>query len=435
MADRAHYSTASRVALVIGILLALAECWHLTHRVASRQTDFSVFYRSAQELVGGVDAEFYRRLDQTGLYHCIPPSGTMLLFWMPWTSMQVAAALWSLLNLAVLALSVWALHAVFAGLDRQRRLYQSTWLWAVFLLLVMSSGSLQVGQYSVLFASCWIFYLWADATNRHALAALLLALPTTIKFYPGLLFAIPATLRRFRQLACLLPAIILLAVILPLPLYGSHLSEMWHGFFTHIIFGDANRVQAGLRPESLSNQSLDVVLLRYLTFQPIFHQANPWFPHASLPQTLVALISNLLKLGALVLTALASVRLSTQALRRPRWTALLLMALWTATLYLVMLEVRARYAVYPFPAFLPLLVMAAAQRHNLKRYVGWCTFIALTVAAVLQFAPDSVRMLGPSVIAIVAVWAVLLRCAWLSHTRFLGPANTIAAETTEVHTA
>ena len=413
---------AKLMAALAGVWVVLG-CLSLISRAGAGQSDFSVFYRTALAIRGGVPAEFYRELDPpTGLRHCIAPSGTMLFSYMPWLSPRGAAAVWALFNVGLLALAAWCLWRIFGHLERQRRIYQRTWLWAVVALAILNTDNLQVGQFSLLFTTCWLVYL---AVDNGLLAATMLMLPAAIKLYPAVLWAVPLGLRRYRQALWLIPAGVLVAFILPLPLYGGHLLEMWRGFFgTVLLGGEKSRMLDMINPYLPTNQSLDVTLLRYLADLPRFSQAHPHFPHLSLDPGLVMGLILALKACLLVVTGAAAWRLGSRAHTQPRWTALLMMALWSATLYLLIPETKARYAVYTFPAWLPLLAMVASRRHRPWAYAGACLLLVAGLASVLQIVQNESRLYGPSCWATIAVWVMLLRVAWQAR---------VAADTNRTH--
>ncbi|MBU0609117.1 MAG: DUF2029 domain-containing protein [Armatimonadetes bacterium] len=409
-------SVVAKVAVGLAVLWSIAACASLVRRVQHGQTDFSVYYRSALAVRGGVGPEFYRQTDEpTGWLYCIPPPGTMLFAYMPWLSIGAAAVVWGLLNLALLALCGWALWRIVGRLERHRRLYQSAAPWALFLLLILSTDSLQVGQFSVLFVACWLLYL---AVDHELLGAALLALPATIKLYPALLWGAPMALRDWRRVRWLAPATLVIGLVLPLALYGARLPGMWGGFLSATLFGGTkSRLMVSLNPDLATQQSLDVTLLRYLADLPDFAQTHPGFPHLRLDAGLVLGLAVLLKLCILVATAAAAWRLGARASRQPRWTALLMLALWSAAMWLLLPDTKSRYAVYLFVAYLPLLAMTAAQRGRPWRYAGCCLLLALGVASIVQAMPHALRLYSPACFASLAIWAIVLRTAWQDRPR------------------
>lgn len=406
-----HKRLAAKLMVLLAACGVAYACASLLHRATTGQTDFSVFYRTAQAIRGGAPAEFYAQRDEpTGFHRCIAPSGTALFCYMPWLSIRGAALVWIGLNLGLLVVSAWCLRRVFGALERQRRLYRGTWLWACAVLMILSVDCLQVGQLSLLFTTCWLAYLVA---GERLPGAVLLMLPTAIKLYPGLLLAVPVGLRRWRQVLWLPVAAILVGWLLPWLPYGGRLPGMWAGFFRYTILGgESSRALAMVDPYLPSNQSLDVTVLRYLADLPGFGQAHPHFPHLTLDPALVMRLILALKLVILVLTGVAAWRLGKRAAARPHWTALVMLALWSVTLYLLLPETKARYAVYTFPAWLPLLAMTGARRRRRGPYLGRCVLIALGLAALLELLPDELRLYGTACVVTVVMWGMLLSASW-----------------------
>jgi hypothetical protein len=84
-------------------------------------------------------------------------------------------------------------------------------------------------------------------------------------------------------------------------------------------------------------------------------------------------------------------------------------ALWSATLYLILPETKARYAVYTFVAFLPLLERAvnASEPANVRRRA----FAAIAVCVILigGLMPDPPKVYGIGLIGAVVLWLENLR--------------------------
>jgi hypothetical protein len=415
---RGRPSIPARVCLVLACLFALAQAVSLVKRVHTGNTDFSVFYRTAEALRGGAGPELYGQRDEpTQFFHCIPPTGTAGMVWMPLFSPTVAAVIWSVLNLALLALAIRALGKVYAGLDRQRRIMQVTLPWAAAVLLTLASGSLQVGQLTVVFVVCWIWFLAASlrpalpaASFRRSdwAAGFALAIPAAIKLYPLLLAIIPLLQRRWRVAAYGVLALAALVVVVPAVAYGPRSWALTEGFFRSTILDARGRLSTNTDPNLTSNQAIDVVLIRYLTANPAFQAKMPWFPHADLSPQVAATGATAFRLVVLLVT-LGS---SWQWLRRgrgderPNFGALLLLALWCAALYLLLPETKSRYCVYVFPAFLPLLAATAAAglRGKRGRYAGLCAVCVACVLLAVQFMPDAGRATGISLLAPIVLW-------------------------------
>jgi len=394
--------------LVLAVVTLLWAGGSLIARAARQTSDFSLFYRSAMALHEGATPEFYGERDPRGEPRSTPPPGTAFWAYMPFMSITGAAAVWYAFNVGLLVLSAWCLWRIFCRLDRQRRLYRRTWLWVVIVLVFLSADGVQVGQFSVLFVTCWLLYLLID----HGLVgACLLMLPAVIKVYPALLLAVPPALRRYGQTLWLLPAGVLTGIVLPLVFYGRDLWWMWDGFLRYALVG---RLEHMLRPWVVTNQSLDNLLYRLLTDQPQFNEAYPFFPHLHLHPALVMHLTVALKLGLLLLTAVAAWRLGSRVRTQPRWTAMLMLGLWSVALVLLLPENKAPYITYCFPAWLPVLAAISAQR-NRWRYVRDCTLVALALICQVQLMPHVARVFMPSLVATAALGVVLLRMAWKAH--------------------
>lgn len=392
--------------LFLSVLSLTWASFSLLSRTARGSGDFSLFYRTALELRRGASWEVYQERDITGELRCLAPPGITFLLYMPWMSSAAAAAVWLVFNLGLLGLSAWCLWNLCHRLDRQSRLYTSTWPWALALLLVLSADGVQVGQFSVLFVTCWLSYLVVG--NGFAGAALLM-LPTAVKVYPALLWAVPVALRRYRDLLWLAPAGVLLGVLLPLLAFGDELPALWRGFVQYAL---PQRTQHMLRPWVESNQSLDNLLLRCLTDQPQFQAKYPYFPHLHLQPALVTHLIMLLKLGVLTATALAARRLASRRLVQPRWTGMTMLGLWSVSLVLLLPENKAPYIVYCFPAWLPVLAGLAARHRLGCLRPGHVMAVVSGVLSQVQLMPDSVRIYCPALMATIALWAALLRLSW-----------------------
>jgi len=404
---RPHHGV--RAPFILAALVVLWAAGGLIGRGARGRGDFSRFYRTAQALHAGAGADLYAETDVPGGRHCIPPSGTVFFFYMPWVSGALAATVWYLFLAALLVLDAWCLRRLFERLDRQRRLYLRLWPWAVLVLSLLAYVSLQVGQFSVLFVTCWLAYLLLDGGLA---PAVMLMLPAAIKLYPALLWAVPLALRRYRQLLWLAPAAVLIVVLLPLPFYGSRLPGLWQGFIRATLLDPAHgRLGDMFHPDEENDQSLDNQLFRYLTDQPELTRRRPYFPHLRLDPDGVAKLVAGLKLGLLIVTCLAAWRLGARATTQPRWTALMMLGLWSVTLVLLLPENKAPYIVYCFPAWLPVLAMAAAGRER-RRRLGASALVALGVICQMQAMPYAVRAFGPALATTIVLWLMLCRIAW-----------------------
>jgi hypothetical protein len=74
-------------------------------------------------------------------------------------------------------------------------------------LLVLAAGSIQVGQFSLLFLTCWILALDGLARRRDFVAGVAFAPPIAIKLYPALLLGTIGVLK-FRRMAIVLASLL-----------------------------------------------------------------------------------------------------------------------------------------------------------------------------------------------------------------------------------
>ena len=81
-------------------------------------------------------------------------------------------------------------------------------------------------------------------------------------------------------------------------------------------------------------------------------------------------------------------------------------ALWSSTLYLMLPETKARYAVYAFLGFLPLLQAAldrSAHSTRTARIWRWAE-IAACVVLILVLLPGSVQVWGLGLLGPLVLW-------------------------------
>jgi hypothetical protein len=409
---RRRVSLPAVVFVVLAAGFAVGQSLVLVHEVETGQTDFSVFYRTASELAAGARGELYSRRDQaTHWFHCIPPVGSVIFIPLTALPIGVAAGVWATANLALLGGAVFCLFLVYARLERQRRLYAGTRLWAIGLMIALATGSLQTGQLTVLFVTCWLAYLAANSRARHALAAFALALPAAMKLYPALMWAVPVWLRARRQWLLLPLAFAALSAIVPLAAYGPRAWDLSVGYANAMLLGDAPRVRTALSPRFANSEGLDMVLLRYLTHDPQWHPTRPWFPHLRLARKPVLMAGFALRALIVLVSGTCAWRYSTRHARHSGHTALVLMALWSVTMCLLLPELKSRYALYTFPAFLPLLAWtSAAWRLGRRgRAVGLVVLIVACSAGVGQLTPTVLRLMGAGLFATLALWVAMVR--------------------------
>ena len=415
--SRELMSRSARVAVVLVVLGTLGQAVSLVARGRRGESDFGVFHRTTQLLASGMGGDLYPRLDVVTTWPIsLSPTGLAMFQPIAGLSPVAASAVWAIVNLGLLAISVVALRDLLTreGETRSRELFA----WATVTLLVLSSGSIQVGQFSVLFVVCWILSLNAFATGRHFSAGLLLAVPASIKLYPVMMLAIPLSFVRdvrtgFRQVLWFGVSLIVMCLLVPIAVYGSRGWALNVSFWRNVILNPAGQVQY-MQTVRHSNQSLDTLLLRYFSYEPDFHDLFVNVPHLLWDKGDVVAAANILRL----LIVAGTLAVVWQWRRTPRALSsrddLLTMAgLWSSTLYLMLPETKARYAVYAFLGFLPILKRAARSNREATRAARarpWVEVAGLIVL-VLVTLPDSVQVYGVGFLGAALLWAANIRSA------------------------
>jgi hypothetical protein len=414
-------------------LVFLIQAISLVTRGAVGDSDIGVFYRTTQLLNDGIGARLYTLHDaKSNWLICIPPAGLALVQPLSFLPPLPATILWALVNIVLAVLAVWALHAFLDSLGERGRLHRAVFPVAAAIFLLLGSGSVQVGQYSVLFAASWIFALWAfsrvarhgsdNATARWAGLAFFLALPTAVKGYPLLLAAAPLLMRgrpggKRRFLAWSVASLAVFSLIIPLLFYGSRTLELNVSFLQNAIFSPTGRLSTMQGLGSKGNQSLDAICLRYLADDPKFHQRFDYLPHLDWTQAQALKLANVLRLVILLATLGIVLAWRRRGLEFSPYNLLLLMALWSSTLYLMLPETRARYAVYTFLGFMPLLIAALSARRLNRKGEYWLRVVVIAVCFVLilSLMPRLPRVLGLGFLGSLVLWIENLR--WIGAQR------------------
>jgi hypothetical protein len=411
-----------RVALALVVAVAVAEAVSLVARGSRGDSDFGVFYRTCLLLKSGIGGDLYPRLDPvTSWPISLAPAGLALFQPLASFSPIGASAAWALANLALLGLSVAALRATLRRIDAPGA--DALIPWATMVLVILAAGSVQVGQFSVVFLACWVAFMHAFAVRRRALAVSLLAVPTAIKLYPVMLLAVPLSLaagarQRLRMVLVFAAAASIMSLAVPWIAYGGRAWAMNVSFWQHVILAPDGQIAYMQMVRTGSNQSLDAFLLRYLTLDGEFHRLFPGVPHLELMRATVIGWANAARV-AIVLT-------TTAAIWRWRRTAgpdlsgaiVTASAVWSSALYLVLPETKARYAAYAFIAFLPLLSIAidAAQPPRERRWRAAEVLVCLML--VIGPVPESARAYGLGLAGPVILW--------IANLRLLGAARRVA---------
>ncbi|HVH29559.1 MAG TPA: glycosyltransferase family 87 protein [Vicinamibacterales bacterium] len=419
--SRELVSRSARVALVLVLLGTLGQAVSLVSRGRRGDSDFGVFHRTTQLLAGGIGSDLYPRLDVVTTWPIsLSPTGLAIFQPLAGLSPVMASAVWAGVNLVLLGISFVVLRDLLTRTGDARS--NEFFAWATVILLVLSSGSIQVGQFSVLFVACWIVSLSALAAGRPFSALLLLALPSAIKLYPAMMLAIPLSLVRnvragFHQIVQFAVALVIMCLIVPVAMYGSNGWTLNVSFWRNVILSPAGQVQY-MQTVRHSNQSLDTLLLRYFSYEPDFHDLFLNVPHFWLDKGDVVAVANIVRL----LIVLGTVAAVWRWRRTPRDLSsrddLLTMAgLWSSTLYLMLPETKARYAVYAFLGFLPLLKRAATiggEATRAARARPWVE-VAVLIVLILVTLPASVQVYGVGFLGAALLWAANIRHARLAN--------------------
>ena len=409
----------SRKAVFFGVLVTivlLVNSFTMVQKASRGHSDIGVFYQSALRLNHGGGAEVYKiRTEDKGWFRCIPPAG--LAFFQPLArfSPGISGFLWMLFNWVMLGAALVMLHRFLGRLDHQRRLYASLFPWMAILLVLMSVGSIQVGQFSLLFTTCWIAYLLAATRNRGFWMGLALSLPSAIKIYPALMLMVPLAVkgrRSWKEIGFFVLGLVIFCAIIPTLFNGTRVVELSRSFVREVVFNPAGRMSEDLQVGSVSNQGLESIFLRYLSYDPPFHSQFAHFPHGNWPKEQVLRLASGVRLAILGISFGVVWRWRRRSLHHPIYGTLCMVALASAVLYLTMPGPKARYAIYAFVAFLPLFgsVAAAARLNRRVSYRLRATLMVVCIAFILQFIPNVMRAYGCGFIGALFLWGTNL---WL----------------------
>jgi Glycosyltransferase family 87 len=251
------------------------------YKAATRTVDFPVYYRTAQTMLNGSGPLYGPR---SGLgwpnYYRYPPF--FLLVFAPFAllPLKAAAALWAMLQFAVL---YWLARALAERIDFPGG------AWWFFPFCVTAALLIQEIRYGN--AQFLIFALTAAALllldERPLLAASLLALAISLKVWP--LFFVPyLAARRRLKVPFLAVAFSILLATVPALVFG------WHGNL-HLLhtwaaqeFGTATRAGSIWFP----SQSLRGVMTRYLSYVPEAATGG-YYPHVNFLSLSTSLIGKI----------------------------------------------------------------------------------------------------------------------------------------------
>jgi Glycosyltransferase family 87 len=400
-------SRSIRVILAMALVVAAVEGVSLVRRGSRGETDVGVFYRTCVLLKGGIGGALYTRHDVvTDWPISLSPAG--LALFQPLASFGPLGASigWALINLALLGVSIVALRRFLTSVGSSR--VDVLFPWAAIVFVVLAAASIQVGQFSLLFVACWIQFLVAFVAGSYFAAGVFLAIPTAIKLYPVMMLAVPISLMRtakmgLRTLAGFVLGLVIFSWVIPSVVYGSRARDLNVSFWENVILNPTGQV-AYMQTVRATNQSLDALLLRYLTFDVEFHPEEPAMPHLELPKQQVVRYANLVRLIIFAITVGIVSRWRSRHATFRGHDLLMTFALWSCTLYLMLPETKARYAVYAIVGFLPLLEIAVddRERSNVRLRAG--AEIVLCMLLIGGLVPEPVKVYGMGFIGALVLW-------------------------------
>ena len=406
----------AQVFVLAGMVALVEEGLSSVSRGTHGKSDISVFYRTVVLLIRGADASIYSGRDAgSGWYRCIPPAG-LLWFWpFGFLSPRAASFGWMFWNFALAGAGIWAVHGILKTLwPNQSKMNLLVW-WASGVFLFLAAPSVEVGQYSLMFCTLWLLCVRAALAKRLDLAAVLLALPAAIKIYPALLLLAALGALPFKKwprfVAMFALGFAFWTFAAPTVAFGERVPSLSAAFFREIVFSPTGRLSESQSTRANSSHGLDTVMLRFLSRAPESSDAPP---HLELPVSTVLAATNTIRLLVIAGTLALWWRRARLGSSQHDW--LLSLALWSATLFLILPGAKARYAVYAFPAFLPLLLCALALWQTKARGKwNYTFFVALTMVLVMSLVPDIARVWG------AGFWGAL--ALWIENARLLVRAN------------
>ena len=419
--------------MALSALILVIQGASAVHRGARGQSDLGVFYRTAVLLSHGADGSLYAGHDSLlGWYRCIPPAGMMWFAPMAAWSPRAASLAWVGQNIVFAVVGALALRAFLRAIEREKDgaveprhapseaedETKSGWgaatPWALGLFFLMAGSSLQVGQFSLMFAACWLLALWCVLSKRLDLAALVLATPAAIKIYPALMLLAPLCVLRPKQWPRFVGVFALGFAFwtwgAPSLFYGARTPGLQSAFWHNVVMSPTGRLSESQSTSASSSHGVDTVLLRFLSSAPEPKGAPP---HLNLEPKLVLRLVNPLR-ALLVLATIAFWLRRVRVGQIRSWLDSL--ALWSAVLFLILPGAKSRYAVYAFAAFLPMLLhlLFLFEQKSRQRW-SYCAFLAIVFLLVMSFAPTSARLWG------AGFWGALL--LWIENGRLLRTAH------------
>ncbi len=403
--ERSRVQIAGWVFFGLAVALLFVQAVSLYNRGSKGESDVGVFYRTALLMREGAGGEIYAQRDSvTGWPISIPPAGMALFQPFAMLGPEGSTFAWALFNVLVALVAVFVLKRTLEAQGDE--LFVRSFPWLAGMFLVLAGGSMQVGQFSLLFVACWVIAIYASSTNKVGLQALMWALPSAIKLYPALLFASPFSVPTDKRSKVVLAgwfalSLAVVVLIVPYLFYGSRTWDLNASFFNEIVLDPSGRLKWMQALGSTANQSLDSVLIRYLSWYPKFHEEYPYIPTAHLDLDAVRMLGHVARAIIVAFTVAAVVKCRRRC--APSALDMLLMAaLWSSTLYAILPETRARYAVYAFLGFVPLVLIAQKK--------GWrhAVLVSAVFLLVMGAIPKPLEVWGVGYVGTFALWVANL---------------------------
>jgi hypothetical protein len=328
----------------------------IPHAWRSVNTDFPNYYITARLVHDGYSTDriyewdwFARQKDRIGInqkivgFNSLTPVSALVLFPLSALDPLTAKRGWTLINLFLLALTLWAIRSL-SGLSWR-------WLGIGTLFSFPLYKNVEYGQYYVLLLLLLTAALWFYLRRWSATAGMLVALAAGLKIFPVLFFFYFLKKKDWRAI-CGLLAGVLVMVALSILVFGQTLMAR----YTFEILPAALRGEA-MNPYSLDASSISAIVHHLFAYEPGLNPhpvLQAWWAIAILQP----LVQTFAFIPALLLTSEAGDRQTVPL----EW----------ATLIVALLAVSTLPATYHF--VLLLLPCAVWTQHLLKKH-QWRTAV------------------------------------------------------------
>jgi len=177
-----------------------------------------------------------------------------------------------------------------------------------------------------------------------------------------------------------------------------------------VVLNPTGQVAYMQRVRTGSNQSVDTVLLRYFAFDSEFHVFFfPEFRHLDFSQRSVIRVAHVIRLVIVLITVAAVWRWRRRDAAPTGHDVLTMAAVWSCTLYLMLPETKARYAVYTFLGFIPLIERAIDEDGRSSGRGYRIAEIVLCAMLIVGIVPEPVKTYGLGLAGAVGLWLANLR--------------------------